>query len=143
MKKIATAVAVTLALSATSVQAQSLQPQMSSQDVRSAIDPEPGHLLVPILMMVFLVATAAGGSSGGAVTATASDERLKTDITPVGLTAHGLTLYDFRYVGMPEVWRGVMAQEVAEVMPGAVHRHATGYLMIDYDALGITMQRVH
>jgi len=104
------------------------------------MNPEPGHILVPILMMVFLVATAAGGGSGA--TATASDERVKTDIVAVGQTSHGLTLYDFRYAGRPEVWRGVMAQEVAEVMPAAVTRHGTGYLTVDYAMLGITMQRV-
>ena len=143
MKKIATAAAVSLALAVGSVQAQTLQPQMSAQDVRAGIEPNPPHLLVPILMMIFLVVTSGGGGAAAAPVATASDERVKTDIRPAGQTVHGLTLYEFRYAGMPEVWRGVMAQDVAEVMPSAVSRHFTGYLMVDYGALGIAMERVN
>jgi hypothetical protein len=139
MKKICIASILGVTVCIGSVQAQSLQPQMSAQDVASQIEVDQSHVIVPILMMVFLVATATG--NGGGVIAP-SDARVKTDIHPVDQTAHGLTLYEFRYRGHAETWRGVMAQEVAEVMPDAVQRHDTGYLMVDYGALGITMDRV-
>ena len=35
---------------------------------------------------------------------------------------------------------GVMAQEVAEVMPEAVQRGADGYLRVDYGRLGLRIQ---
>jgi hypothetical protein len=63
-----------------------------------------------------------------------SDRRLKSDIIPVGTGAYGLTVYDYTIFGRRE--RGYMAQEVAEKLPSAVHRHASGYLMVDYSALG-------
>lgn len=63
MKKIATAMAVSLALAAGSGHAQTLQPQMSAQDVRAEIEPNPTHLLVPILMMIMLVVTSGGGGA--------------------------------------------------------------------------------
>ncbi len=142
MKKIFAATAVSVVLVVGSVHAQTLEPQMSAQDVRAAIDPNPAHMLVPILMMIFLVAATSNGA-GAAGPVAVSDERLKTEIRPVGQTVHGLTLYEFRYIGQPELWRGVMAQEVAEIMPSAVHRHHTGYLMVDYDALGTAMERAN
>lgn len=63
MKKLAVAAALSLAL-AGGAQAQTLQPQMSAQDVQAGIEIEESHILVPILMMIFLVLTATGG--GGA-----------------------------------------------------------------------------
>ncbi len=67
MKKLAVAAALSLAL-AGGAQAQTLQPQMSAQDVQAGIEIEESHILVPILMMIFLVLTAAGGGGAGQYT---------------------------------------------------------------------------
>jgi hypothetical protein len=139
MKHCLAAAAIGAALLGGLVQAETLEPRMSAQDVSAQIEPREGHIMVPILMMLVLVLTANGGDSA---LVAASDERLKTDVRPVGRTAHGLTVHEFRYHGRPEVWRGVMAQEVQAVRPDAVIAHATGYLMVDYGALGLSMQRV-
>lgn len=64
MKKIASAAALCAALTAGSVNAQTLQPQMSAQDIRSATEVEAGHVIVPIMMMIALVLIA--GSSAAA-----------------------------------------------------------------------------
>ena len=72
----------------------------------------------------------------------ASDLRLKTDICKVGTTVYGLPLYRFRYKGRDELYEGVMAQEVAEVMPSAVLTGDDGYLRVNYRSLGITMRQV-
>jgi hypothetical protein len=71
-----------------------------------------------------------------------SDIRLKEDVRCVGSTVFGLPLYQFRYLGEPETYEGVMAQEVLKVMPGAVSVGADGFHRVNYDALGISMQRV-
>lgn len=63
-----------------------------------------------------------------------SDERLKEDIRKVGKTDDGLSVYTYRYKGLPTVHMGVMAQEVAKVKPEAVHQ-VGGYLAVDYGAL--------
>ena len=69
-----------------------------------------------------------------------SDSRLKENITPAG-EKNGFNLYDFNYIGEPERYRGVMAQEVAETMPEAVTIN-DGYLMVDYSMLGFDMVRI-
>ena len=60
-----------------------------------------------------------------------SDRRLKEDIKRVGTADNGLPIYTYRYKGSATVHIGVMAQDVAEVAPKAVHERA-GYLAVDY-----------
>lgn len=71
-----------------------------------------------------------------------SDARLKTDIVAVGSGAHGLTVYNFRYLGSPTVFRGVMAQDVLAVMPNAVSTDILGFLRVNYAMLGMRMEIV-
>lgn len=63
-----------------------------------------------------------------------SDERLKEDIEPVGALNDGQTVYAYRYKGDPTPRIGLMAQEVAQTHPEAVHLDPSGYLKVDYDA---------
>lgn len=65
-----------------------------------------------------------------------SDERLKTDIETLGYDSRGRRQVAFSYVWEPGVTRtGYIAQEVAKTDPHAVHRHDSGFLMIDYGKL--------
>jgi hypothetical protein len=69
---------------------------------------------------------------------TTSDIRLKQDIILVGRLANGIGLYRFRYKGDDTtVFVGVMAQEVQNILPGAVSRDRNGYLAVDYHRLGL------
>ena len=72
-----------------------------------------------------------------------SDLRLKTDIRQIGTAAHGLPLYSFRYVGEPDRYEGVMAQDVLGVMPEAVSVAGDGFYRVDYDMLGIPFRRLN
>jgi hypothetical protein len=77
-----------------------------------------------------------GGSHGG--NRHRSDLRLKQDIVPLGRLASGIELYRFRYIGSdPTTYVGVMAQQVQPIVPGAVSRDRNGYLLVDYDRLGL------
>ena len=69
-----------------------------------------------------------------------SDIRLKRDITPVARLDNGINLYSFRYRWSDQVYVGVMAQEVAAIVPDAVVRASNGYLAVCYDRLGLRMQ---
>lgn len=64
-----------------------------------------------------------------------SDRRVKTDIRRIGRHPRGFGIYRYRFIGerMPRV--GVMAQEVARIMPEAV-RSIRGVLAVNYAALG-------
>lgn len=66
-----------------------------------------------------------------------SDIRLKEDVAVVGSTVHGLSLYTFRYRGQPELYEGVMAQDVIKVRPDAVLVGSDGFYRVDYARLGI------
>lgn len=60
-----------------------------------------------------------------------SDRRMKTGIEPVGKLDNGLTVYAFRYKHGGPVQIGLMAQEVAQVVPDAVVE-IEGVLHVDY-----------
>jgi len=81
-----------------------------------------------------------GGFRGGGGGGRRSDIALKHDIVLLGHLASGLGYYRFGYIGSEKVYVGVMAQEVEQVMPGAVTRGGDGYLRVHYDKLGLTFR---
>jgi hypothetical protein len=70
-----------------------------------------------------------------------SDMRLKTEVVKLGEHASGISLYLYRYDrsvrdALPEgLFFGVMAQELASVLPEAVVADDAGYLSVDYELL--------
>lgn len=70
-----------------------------------------------------------------------SDARLKEHVVPVSVV-NGHVLWEYAYKGRPERHRGVMAQQIAETRPDAVAIMPDGYLAVDYEALGLKMERV-
>ncbi|WP_243612421.1 tail fiber domain-containing protein [Shimia aestuarii] len=116
-------------------------PTVSSQSVAddAASASTPAIAIVGLLALTMaLLAT----SSSPAPLPAPSDERLKTDIDRVGTAANGLPLYHFRYKGHPQVFEGVMAQDVLAHTPDAVLTMPGGYLAVDYGMLGLSMTRV-
>jgi hypothetical protein len=67
---------------------------------------------------------------------TFSDRRLKTNIQLIGKHDNGMNIYSWDYV-WGEHSRGVMADEVEEIMPEAVVMHPTGFKMVNYSMLGL------
>jgi hypothetical protein len=65
---------------------------------------------------------------------------LKHDIVMLGHLDNGLGFYRFSYNGSDKTYVGVMAQDVEAVMPEAVLRGSDGYLLVNYDRLGLRMQ---
>lgn len=61
-----------------------------------------------------------------------SDRRLKEDIKPIGKLDNGLTVYSYRMKGDTRTQIGLMADEVAEMHPGAIIRHPSGFAMVNY-----------
>jgi hypothetical protein len=66
-----------------------------------------------------------------------SDIRVKRDIVPLARLDNGIGLYRYRYNWIDQLYVGVMAQEVAKVIPDAVVRGPDGYLRVDYSRLGL------
>ena len=71
-----------------------------------------------------------------------SDRRLKDRVYRIGTTTHGLPFYSFSYIGKSEVYAGVMAQDVLDVMPEAVITLPSGFHSVDYGKLGLRMLRL-
>lgn len=71
-----------------------------------------------------------GGSLGAA--ALISDARVKTDIKRIGKTDDGLPVYTYRYIWGGPVQMGVMAQDLKDLRPEAVHTDGGGVMMVDY-----------
>ena len=84
------------------------------------------------------------GATLGAAAIRWSDRRLKQDIELVGRDERtGLNLYEYAYRTKPTLrWRGVMADEVMQVMPEAVHTGDRGFMSVDYGALGLELKQV-
>jgi hypothetical protein len=59
-----------------------------------------------------------------------SDRRLKSNIKRIGTHKLGIGIYEYDIMGRHEI--GVMAQEVEKVMPEAIGKHSSGYMMVDY-----------
>jgi hypothetical protein len=76
---------------------------------------------------------AAGLGNIPALTTLFSDHRLKSNIVRIGTHPIGVGIYEYDIFGDRQI--GVMAQELLEVMPDAVHQHPSGYLMVDYGRL--------
>ncbi|MEM8576759.1 MAG: tail fiber domain-containing protein [Pseudomonadota bacterium] len=115
-----------------------IEPPVIVEEAQSS----SGGVILPLLLLVLVAAAVADSSGGGGVVGT-SDERIKTDIVRVGTGAYDLPIYQFRYAGLPGVYEGVMAQDVAKVMPSAVVEIQPGLLGVDYGALGMEMRWVH
>ncbi len=70
-----------------------------------------------------------------------SDRTMKENIVKVG-EKNGFNLYEFNYIGDDDRYRGVMAQEVLEILPHAVVK-VGDKLAVDYSMIGIVMETVH
>ena len=76
------------------------------------------------------LAGAAGTAAGGIW----SDRLLKRNIRKIGVHPIGVKAYEYDIFDRHE--RGVMAQDLIEVMPEAVMLHPSGFMMVNYDAIG-------
>jgi hypothetical protein len=117
------------------------EPVMPTTTIEQDTASSQNDIIVPLFLLLVIAAVASGSNGGGTIQF--SDMRLKEDITNIGMTPQGLALYRFRYKGLPEVWEGVMAQDVAILHPDAIIMRPFGYMAVDYAKLGLSMRRVH
>jgi hypothetical protein len=117
-----------------------LEPEMAPAVIEEATSSSSGGIIVAVLLLLLIAAAASGSSTPPPAP---SDIRLKEDITRVGTNHLGLPVYTFRYKGLPEVWEGVMAQDVEIMHPNAVRPIGYGFKGVDYARLGLSLKRVH
>lgn len=73
-------------------------------------------------------------SGVGGLLALFSDEQIKENLKLID-TVRGIRVYEFNFKGEPRRYKGVIAQEVRNTHPWAVHEHESGLLMVDYAAI--------
>ena len=90
------------------------------------------RLLANMLTQQGLFGLGSAGIMGGAMAF--SDRRLKSNIVQLAQHTVGVPIYAYDIAGRREV--GVMADELAEVMPEAVAVGADGYQRVNYALIG-------
>ena len=83
--------------------------------------------------------TAPSGQNAGPM---ASDVRLKEKIIKVRNSPSGINIYEWNYIGKPQRYRGVMAQEILERHPEAVALQPDGYLSVYYGKIDVNMEMI-
>jgi len=72
-----------------------------------------------------------------------SDARLKENIVKVGSSPSGINIYEWNYKSAPDTrYRGVMAQEIMQSHPDAIHLFEDGYMGVHYGHLDVNMEVV-
>ena len=138
------------------VQAGGLSPEITEAPVMITQEPAPAgssisptYVVLGVLAALLIAAAVAdddddgngdGDSENGG--AAISDARLKTDITQIGTAENGLPVYSYRYLGHDALFSGVMAQDVLAHTPEAVVTMPGGFYAVNYDMLGMRMERL-
>ena len=78
------------------------------------------------------------GALGGAAMGFFSDRRLKKEYRIVGKSPSGINIYEFKYIGSDDTYRGVMSDEV----PYATTKDARGYDIVDYNKIDVDFRRI-
>lgn len=139
-----------LVVSSTFAHAGGLANEITEAPVVMAEEPapagssiDPTYIVLGVIAALLIAAAVAEDDDDDVDTMPdASDMRLKTDITQVGLAANGLPMYTYRYLGHDAVFSGVMAQDVLAHTPEAVIKMPGGFYAVDYEMLGMRMERL-
>lgn len=137
-------------ITGTAVQAGGLANEIMEPPIVAAEEPPaPGSsinstfLIIGVLAALLITAAVNADDDDDDTDLDGSDIRLKQDITQIGMTANGLPLYSFRYIGEDQLYSGVMAQDVLKHTPQAVVMRRDGYLAVNYGMLGISMEKLN
>ncbi len=120
------------------------QPEMDVTVIHQNTAESAEQIFVPVLALLMVILVLSASNDGGMMSYAhaASDERLKEDIVRVGTAEAGFGIYEWSYIGSDQRFRGVLAHEVMQYRPDAIAPMIGGYLAVDYDALGLTMEMV-
>ena len=144
---VASIAAGAFAISVTLAQAGGVADEITEAPLAMAEEPAPAgssinptYVVLGVLAALMIAAIAADDDEPEMVLV--SDARLKTDITQIGVAENGLPLYSFRYLGSNAQFSGVMAQDVLAHTPDAVITLPGGFYAVNYEMLGLAMERL-
>ena len=120
------------------------EPMMEPEVIAEEASAGSGGFLLPLLALaVLVVLISTDDDPVPPPTKVLSDMRLKEDVVRVGTATNGLPLYHYRYIGQSQVYEGVMAQDVFALDPEAITTHTSGYMLVDYAKLGLSLKLVN
>ena len=79
----------------------------------------------------------------GGIGAMFSDVRLKEKIQKTGVSASGIPIYEFNYIGSNSRYSGAMAQDLLEINPSAVTMDSSGYYKVNYNDIDVDMHQIN
>ncbi|MEL7091180.1 MAG: tail fiber domain-containing protein [Pseudomonadota bacterium] len=150
MKRTLVASVAALSLvAAGAAQADTTRTKVSAKRVAHAAGSDSGSGLTQAEIMIIVTGAAVLGlvlnSSGGGMMTTyaeVSDARLKSDITRIGTSPSGLPVYSYRYGTAPELYSGVLAQDLVDLAPDAIVPLKNGYMAVDYGQIDVAFTRI-
>lgn len=153
MRIVTTTIAASaLLVSSTMVQAGGLSDEIMEAPVIVAEEPAPAgssinptYLVIGVLAALLIAAAVNEDDEeerDNVEELALSDERLKTDVSQIGIAKNGLPVYSYRYKGHDALFSGVMAQDVLAHTPEAVITLPGGFYAVNYGMLGIRMERL-
>ena len=83
------------------------------------------------------------GGPGGMIRGLFSDIRLKEKIQKTGVSASGIPIYEFNYIGSNSRYSGAMAQDLLEINPSAVTMDSSGYYKVNYNDIDVDMHQIN
>lgn len=130
------------ALGSTTVTPTQVQPVNVASGVSAITQSDVAAAQQQQAMYNALMGGLSGLGSAGILAAALSDAELKTDIVPIGQLPNGVEVVSFKYLWDDEPFIGVVAQQVAEIIPEAVSRGSDGWLRVDYARIGMPFMRL-
>jgi len=87
----------------------------------------------------------AGGPAGiaGGMISGLSDIRAKEKIQKTGISASGIPIYEFNYIGSEARYSGTMAQDLLKMGVDAVSMHEDGYYRVNYNNIDVDMRQIN
>ena len=83
-----------------------------------------------------------GSVAKGAITGL-SDIRAKEKIQKTGISASGIPIYEFNYIGSEARYSGTMAQDLLKMGVDAVSMHEDGYYRVNYNNIDVDMRQIN
>jgi len=84
-----------------------------------------------------------GGGGRGVFGNLFSDVRLKEKIEKTGVSASGIPIYEFNYIGCSNRYSGAMAQDLLSINPDAVSLDSSGYYKVNYNDIDVDMHLIN
>tara|TARA_A100001201_G_scaffold2009_1_gene5088 strand:- start:874 stop:1488 length:615 start_codon:yes stop_codon:yes gene_type:complete len=126
----------------TAMEAQAAAADPAAAAAAEGGDPQAAAQAVKNKAQAAQTAGIGGGIASKAVGAL-SDIRAKEKIEKTGISASGIPIYEFNYIGSEARYSGTMAQDLLKMGVDAVSMHEDGYYRVNYNNIDVDMRQIN